>query len=97
MARWTTNRGRGTYRGSASGQWRASAPLPTTPELPVGECLASLDVAEIDELVQGQQVKETKIANVRYVASYNWLDKGSEANIIVPGLYCKKGVAQDRC
>ncbi|KAI6780502.1 geranylgeranyl pyrophosphate synthetase [Emericellopsis cladophorae] len=83
MTRWN-NRGRGAYRGNSSRQWRASAPLPT-PELPVGKCLASLGVAEIDKLVQSQQVKETKIEDVRYVASYNWLDRGSEANIVVPG------------
>ncbi|KAG9254026.1 geranylgeranyl pyrophosphate synthetase [Emericellopsis atlantica] len=83
MATWT-NRGRGAYRGSSSREWRATAPLPT-PELPVGECLAFLHMADIDELVQRQQVSETNIADVRYVSSYNWLDRAAEAHIIVPG------------
>jgi hypothetical protein len=85
MARWTTARGRGASRGRFQKQ-RPVEPSQLTPEPSIGELLASLALADVDELCQPLEVREARVENVHYVSSFNWLDNGPQATIIVPGL-----------
>ena len=75
--------GRGSWRGGASrggrgGAWYPKS-LPKAPSGPYGPTIDSIDIKAL--LIEEDS---PEIANVEYVASYNWLD-GAKPTVLVPG------------
>jgi hypothetical protein len=68
----------GTGRGCRRGAWYPK-PLPEAPLGPYGPTIDSIDIKAL--LIEEDS---PKIANVEYVASYNWLD-GAEPTVLIPG------------
>lgn len=79
-------RGGHSYGPPTRGGWsgRAVPPaLAASPEPPLGPLLSSLTTTTFDQEAKEYEPKSF-IANVKTVASYNWLDR-TEPTIIVPG------------
>lgn len=77
MVRWST-------RTTSPRQWRHS-PKTGAPEPALGPIIKSLDLDSIDALKESHSLPRAVIEGTTLVASYNWLDKGSEKAILVPG------------
>lgn len=78
---------RGASRGRRGGAWYPKPP-PKAPSGPYGPKIDSIDIKNL--LIEEDS---PRIANVDYVASYNWLD-GAKPTVLVPGkhLACSSGI-----
>lgn len=78
-----SGQGRGSWRGGTSRGGRGGAwypkPLPKAPSGAYGPTIDSVDTKAL--LIEEDS---PEIANVEYVASYNWLD-GTKPTVLVPG------------
>lgn len=72
-------RGQGRGRGRGRGRAWYPKPLPTAPSGPKGPTIDSIDIKAL--LIEDDA---PEIANVEYIASYNWLDS-TVPTVLVPG------------
>lgn len=75
--------GRGSSQGSASRRGRGGAWYPKPPpKAPAGAYGPTIDSIDVKALLIEEDSPE--IANIEYVASYNWLH-GAKPTVLVPG------------